>query len=222
MGDLATVGGLAPAMRAADAVVEARLAEALSIGLGGDEPRAVRLLAELLPETVDMPVVGLSAAVSRAALLQRIGTPGSLQAAGDLVPDLLSRAAPQRLLWLLALGSLISPTFSELVAGHAEGADPHPFAGPASAALAGVRRSSPDVGRRREGGLGSDDPPAVLTVRELEVLEQLSLGGGNADLARALFVSENTVKTHLASIYRKLEVERRVDALRVARAHGLL
>ena len=54
------------------------------------------------------------------------------------------------------------------------------------------------------------------------MLEQLSLGGGNADLARALFVSENTVKTHLASIYRKLEVDRRVDALRVARAHGLL
>jgi ATP/maltotriose-dependent transcriptional regulator MalT len=222
MGDLATVDGLAPAMRAGDAVVEARLTEALSVGLGGDEPRAARLLAELLPETVDMPVIGLCTAVSRAAMLQRIGTPGSVQTARDLVPDLLSRAAPQRLLWMLALGSLISPTFVELVAGHAEGADPHPFAAPASAALVGVRRSYPDVGRRRETGFGFDDPRAPLTARELEVLEQLSLGGGNADLARALFVSENTVKTHLASIYRKLEVERRVDALRVARAHGLL
>jgi DNA-binding CsgD family transcriptional regulator len=62
----------------------------------------------------------------------------------------------------------------------------------------------------------------VLTPRELEVLEQLALGGGNADLARALFVSENTVKTHLASIYRKLDVERRVDALRVARQRGII
>jgi len=77
------------------------------------------------------------------------------------------------------------------------------------------------VGRHREPGLGPDDP-APLTARELDVLEQLSLGGGNADLARALFVSENTVKSHLASIYRKLEVDRRVDALRVARSHGLL
>ena len=66
------------------------------------------------------------------------------------------------------------------------------------------------------------EAPFPLTTRELEVLRQLALGGGNADVARALFVSENTVKTHLGSIYRKLDVERRVDALRVARAHGLL
>ncbi|MFC6345397.1 LuxR C-terminal-related transcriptional regulator, partial [Nocardioides hankookensis] len=87
----------------------------------------------------------------------------------------------------------------------------------------GLQRSYPDVGRHRDLPFASDDPRATpLTPRELEVLEQLALGGGNADLARALFVSENTVKTHLASIYRKLEVDRRVDALRVARAHGLL
>ena len=117
MGDLAAVDALAPAMRALDADVEARLAEALSIGLGGDEPRAVRLLTELLPATVDAPVtVGLSTAVARVALLQRIGTPGAVQAARDLVPDLLSRAAPQRLVWMLALGTLISPAFVDLVA----------------------------------------------------------------------------------------------------------
>jgi ATP/maltotriose-dependent transcriptional regulator MalT len=223
MGDLATVDGLAPAMRAVGADAEARLAEALSVGLGGDEPRAVRLLTGLLPATVDAPVtVGLSSAVARAAMLQRIGTPGAVQAARDLVPDLLSRAAPQRLVWMLAFGALISPTFGDLVASNAGGPDPHPFAAPAAAAIAGLRRVYPDVGRHREPGFGPDDPRAPLTARELEVLEQLSLGGGNADLARALFVSENTVKTHLASIYRKLEVDRRVDALRVARAHGLL
>nr|WP_269778407.1 LuxR C-terminal-related transcriptional regulator [Nocardioides sp. MAH-18] len=77
----------------------------------------------------------------------------------------------------------------------------------------------PDVGRGRDA---SGQTRFVLTARELEVLQQLALGGGNADLARALFVSENTVKTHLASIYRKLDVDRRVDALRVARTHGLL
>jgi LuxR family maltose regulon positive regulatory protein len=155
-------------------------------------------------------------------MLQRIGTPGSIQAARELVPELLSRAAPQRLIWMLAFGSLISPTFVDLFSGNAAGTDPHPFAAPVAVALAGLRRSYPDVGRQRELGFGADDPRAPLTARELEVLEQLSLGGGNADLARALFVSENTVKTHLASIYRKLEVDRRVDALRVARAHGLL
>jgi LuxR family maltose regulon positive regulatory protein len=223
MGDLATVDALVPAMRAVDAGVEARLAEALSVGLGGDEPRAVRLLNELMPATVDAPLtVALSSAVARAAMLQRIGTPGAVQAARELVPDLLSRAAPQRLVWMLAFGALISPGFGDLVAGNAAGPEPHPFAASAAAALAGLRRAYPDIGRHRDPGFGPDDPRAPLTARELEVLEQLSFGGGNADLARALFVSENTVKTHLASIYRKLEVDRRVDALRVARAHGLL
>ena len=146
-----------------------------------------------------------------------------MQAARELVPDLLSRAAPQRLVWILAFGTLISPTFGELVASYASGPRAHPFAAPVVEALGELRRSYPDVGRHRDLAFGPDDPQAApLTPRELEVLEQLALGGGNADLARALFVSENTVKTHLASIYRKLEVDRRVDALRVARAHGLL
>ncbi|GAA4704816.1 LuxR C-terminal-related transcriptional regulator [Nocardioides conyzicola] len=219
MGDLTTVDALGHSMHAIGAPVEARLAEALSVGLSGDEPRAVRMLTEVMPTTPD--AAGLSSAVARAALLHRIGTPGAVQAARDLVPDLLSRAAPQELVWMLALGALVSPGFVDLVAGHAEGPDPHPFAAPAAAALRRMRRSYPDVGRHRDAGFG-DDARAPLTARELEVLEQLSLGGGNADLARALFVSENTVKTHLASIYRKLEVDRRVDALRVARAHGLL
>jgi LuxR family maltose regulon positive regulatory protein len=37
-----------------------------------------------------------------------------------------------------------------------------------------------------------------------------------------LFVSENTVKTHLSSVYRKLGVDRRGDALRIAREHHLV
>ena len=73
--------------------------------------------------------------------------------------------------------------------------------------------------------LGSVVEPAVtptLSPREYEVLGELARGATYSDIASNLFVSENTVKTHLASIYRKLEVDRRVDALRVARAHGLL
>jgi LuxR family maltose regulon positive regulatory protein len=152
-------------------------------------------------------------------MLQRIGTPSALETARDLVPDLLTRAFPQRMLWLLALGQLISPAFPELIAAEAARPDPHPFAADAAQALARVPHHYPEVGRVR----GSDpDARFLLTARQLEVLHQLALGGGNADLARALFVSENTVKTHLGSIYRKLDVERRVDALRVARAHGLI
>jgi ATP/maltotriose-dependent transcriptional regulator MalT len=44
----------------------------------------------------------------------------------------------------------------------------------------------------------------------------------NAAIAHALFVSDNTVKTHLASIYRKLDVDNRAGALTAARELRLL
>jgi DNA-binding NarL/FixJ family response regulator len=61
-----------------------------------------------------------------------------------------------------------------------------------------------------------------LTPRELEVLALLDSGESNADLASRLYVSSATLKTHLASIYRKLEVKNRVTAIKKARGSGLL
>ena len=62
----------------------------------------------------------------------------------------------------------------------------------------------------------------TLTERELDVLEQLALGSSYHEIGLALYITENTVKTHLASLYRKLGVERKSAALRVARELGLL
>ena len=61
-----------------------------------------------------------------------------------------------------------------------------------------------------------------LTARERDVLHELALGGSYADIAQVLYITENTVKTHLASLYRKLGATRRADALRTARQAGLL
>jgi ATP/maltotriose-dependent transcriptional regulator MalT len=220
MGDLAAVAGIASSMRELGLETEALLADAVRDGLTGEEQRAARQLADLVAATVDQPAsVSLPVAVCRVAMVHRIGTASSVEAARDLVPDLLTRAAPQRLLWMLALGRLLSPSFTELFVAEAARPEPHPFAATAARGLGRAPQPYSDVGRAR-GGLG--ESPFLLTARELEVLQQLAMGGGNADLARALFVSENTVKTHLASIYRKLEVERRVDALRVARSNGLV
>ncbi len=221
MGDLSALEQTARSMRAAGLTAPAVLAEAWLLGLSGEEQRAVRLLDELQSTGDAIPTLALAAAVGRTALLHRIGTVSAVEAAQRAVPDLLSRAAPQRLLSTLALGILISPGFLDLVAADAESPTGHPYAGEAYAVLRGVARPFPDFTPHRDA-VPEGEPRNLLTPRELEVLEQLALGGGNADLARSLFVSENTVKTHLASIYRKLEVERRVDALRVARARGLI
>lgn len=61
-----------------------------------------------------------------------------------------------------------------------------------------------------------------LSIREVEVLEQLVAGGSNKEIARALAISPNTVKTHLAHLYEKLGVDRRADAVTEARRLALV
>jgi DNA-binding NarL/FixJ family response regulator len=61
-----------------------------------------------------------------------------------------------------------------------------------------------------------------LTPREIEVLALLPTGDTSAHIASLLFVSEATVKSHLASIYRKLAVTNRTEAVVVALKHGLI
>lgn len=61
-----------------------------------------------------------------------------------------------------------------------------------------------------------------LTPRELEILEKLPSGDTISELAQQLFVTESTIKTHLSSIYRKLNAENRVHAINNARRYGLL
>jgi LuxR family maltose regulon positive regulatory protein len=65
-------------------------------------------------------------------------------------------------------------------------------------------------------------PTEALTDRERVVLHYLPTLMSNAEIAAEMVVSVNTVKTHLKSIYRKLGVERRRDALLKARQVELL
>ncbi|MCX0245168.1 response regulator [Streptomyces drozdowiczii] len=65
-------------------------------------------------------------------------------------------------------------------------------------------------------------PLPTLTDRERDILGQLSRGLGNREIARALFISEATVKTHLGRIYDKLGVDTRAGAVAVAKEQRLL
>lgn len=62
----------------------------------------------------------------------------------------------------------------------------------------------------------------ALTTREIQVLEKLSDGSSASAIGLELFITEATVKTHLASIYRKLDSKNRIQAIIAAKKIGLL
>jgi DNA-binding NarL/FixJ family response regulator len=65
-------------------------------------------------------------------------------------------------------------------------------------------------------------PRVKLTDRELEVLRLLESGASNRDIAKTLFVTEATVKTHLVHVFDKLGVDSRSRAVATARETGIL
>lgn len=81
---------------------------------------------------------------------------------------------------------------------------------------------------KRSGAARSARPTAVaagespLTSRELEVLQLVAAGSTNGEIARKLWVTEQTVKFHLSNVYRKLDVGNRTEASHYAHVNGLI
>jgi DNA-binding NarL/FixJ family response regulator len=94
---------------------------------------------------------------------------------------------------------------------------------------AGEALLAPTITRRLIEDFARRPPPsaqpaalAELTPRELEVLHFLAQGCSNADIARELFVSDATVKTHIARIFSKLDLHDRAQAVVLAYESGLV
>lgn len=81
-------------------------------------------------------------------------------------------------------------------------------------AAAGQTALAPEVAARLLGRIRNPQP--ALSSREIQLLELLATGLGNRAIARQLFISEATVKTHLVHIYGKLGVDNRTAAIAVA------
>lgn len=67
---------------------------------------------------------------------------------------------------------------------------------------------------------GWSTPPTMLSSREMEVLDCVAQGLSNKEIASELYVTEQTVKNHMTSVFRKMAVEDRVQALLFAVRHG--
>ena len=85
--------------------------------------------------------------------------------------------------------------------------------------LPSPRRSAPAPAQQQPPQTANGD---VLTRREVEILRLAAEGPSNAEMARRLWVTEQTVKFHLSNIYRKLGVANRTEASRWAQVNGLL
>jgi DNA-binding CsgD family transcriptional regulator len=179
------------------------------------------------------PPLASAAASFRTVLLDRTGDDPAAEAA---LVDTLNRVTPQRMLHVLTSAG-DEPAFLDRLRRHVTGPNPHPFAAAALEKLSDYQSGWSQAGGMTPLGRTRPDanvpPPrrldAVvngarirLTAREAEVLDQLALGSSYAEVAQALFITENTVKTHLISLYRKLGVDKRSAALRTARTVGLL
>lgn len=71
------------------------------------------------------------------------------------------------------------------------------------------------INKSKAGSLGISD-------RELDVLEAISKGNSNREIAESLYISENTVKTHVSSLLSKLDARRRTEAIRKARELNII
>ncbi len=68
----------------------------------------------------------------------------------------------------------------------------------------------------------SSEEASGLSKRELEVLSVIASGAQNKEISNQLSLSINTVKFHVANVFRKLGVQNRTEAVRIARERGLL
>jgi len=87
----------------------------------------------------------------------------------------------------------------------------HSFIAPLSFSAQGISRV-----------MKKDHEANALTTREIQVLEKLSDGLSASSIGLELFITQATVKTHLASIYRKLDSKNRIQAIIAAKKIGLL
>jgi DNA-binding NarL/FixJ family response regulator len=173
------------------------------IGLAKDGAEAVALALETRPEVIlmdlRMPVLGGREAIRKLAaegMGRRVLVLTTFDTDADVAPALAAGAA----------GYLLKE------------AAPEELFAAIRAVARGERVLSPALAAKLAGREG--DP--TLSPRELEVLELLVQGRANREIAKALFVSEATIKTHLLHVFEKLGVKDRTAAVTRALALGLV
>ncbi|MBV1856105.1 response regulator [Catellatospora tritici] len=178
--------------------------EVVGEAAGGEE--AVRLVEQLHPQVVLMDLqlgAGIDGAQATARLRELTRPPRVL-----ILTTYDSDADILRAIEAGAIGYLLKD------------ADPGDLRAAVRAAAAGETVLAPSVATRLVSRVRS--PGASLTPREAEVLQLVAAGHSNSAIARQLFITEATVKSHLVQVFAKLGVDNRTAATAEARRRGII
>ncbi|WP_285106682.1 LuxR family transcriptional regulator [Promicromonospora sp. MEB111] len=222
--DRETLKSLHATLESLGAVGEAALVQGLRADRDGNRRgAAVAFEAASADATYSQPPTRALALACEAQLLDALGDPARSQ---DCLAEAISATEARRnaspFFGWARQGTPIATLLRRRVEGPAT-----PWVHELAATAAGrpdvtAAYASTTATPRELGEVSQALAPPALSPREREVLNELARGATYADIAAALFVSENTVKTHVSSLYTKLAASRRSEALKIARSFHLL
>ncbi|MFL5767650.1 MAG: response regulator [Actinomycetota bacterium] len=157
------------------------------------EPDGLSLLHEIKSQWADVPVIMLTSFEHAPYVKQALAEGAAGYMLKDATPDDLEQAIRVA---LSGGGNVLSPRVIQNLFDEMDGGTPM-------------------------NSDGSHRPEASLTQRETDIMSLLAEGKSNREISRSLFLSEKTVKAHLAAIFRKLGVTNRTQAAMAAVAMGI-
>lgn len=203
----------------------------VTIALVDDHRVVTRSLKAYLESFSDLKVVGIAATGEELLdhldewrpqiVLQDLLLPGGMDGV-ETTRRICERAPSVRVIALTA--SMDEARMMGVLRSGAAGyvrkdADPEILLAAVRAVACGKTYIDPSVARQI---LHAAAPHDDLTPREVEVLRQIALGRANKEIADALSISDETVKTHVGNVLSKLQVENRAQAIVQALKRGLV
>jgi len=186
-------------------------------GEAGDGATALALAAELAPDVIllDLKLPGMDGIAVLTELTSRAGTVQGRAVQGRAARVLVLTSATEHAPASLAVRSGAAGVLYKDV-------DPDALVRAIRSVHDGQLVLAPEAAGslvRSSGGWGAAGGLDALTSREREVLAELAKGRSNREIARALTVSEKTVKAHVSSVLAKLGVQDRTQAALLAVRH---